>query len=162
MIQITARLEENRKMQECRSNSFLSDFEPFRAVEVLSRRDFLTSPIALLGELGLPTTGRVGGHSSDSSGQLAVVVIFSGVRRGETFSPRSRTRFQTKRVVSEVNYLKAKAAPTSFHWTYSFADSARMSMNKSLLEGGPHLLDEGGSQFRRKWGCLRFSRQVYA
>ena len=58
-------------------------------VEVLSRRDFLTSATALLVGLGLPSTGLAGGgqHGSGGSGQRAVVVIFGGVRRAETFSP---------------------------------------------------------------------------
>jgi len=58
-------------------------------VEVLSRRDFLTAATALLVGLGFPSTGLAGGgqHGSGGSGQRAVVVIFGGVRRAETFSP---------------------------------------------------------------------------
>jgi hypothetical protein len=54
-----------------------------------SRRDFLSLATALLLGLGLPNTGSAAGgqHSSGGSGQRAVVVIFGGVRRAETFSP---------------------------------------------------------------------------
>lgn len=56
---------------------------------VLSRRNFLSATAALLLHLGLPTTSRAGGgqHSIGGSGQRAVIVIFGGVRRTETFSP---------------------------------------------------------------------------
>ena len=55
---------------------------------ILSRRDFLTAATALLVQFGLPNISFAGGgeHGSGGSGQRAVVVIFGGVRRAETFS----------------------------------------------------------------------------
>lgn len=53
-----------------------------------SRRDFLNATAALLLGLGLPSTSLAGGgqHGYGGSGQRAVVIIFGGVRRAETFS----------------------------------------------------------------------------
>ncbi len=56
---------------------------------VLSRRNFLSATAALLLQLGLPRKSFAGGgqHGIGGSGQRAVIVIFGGVRRTETFSP---------------------------------------------------------------------------
>ncbi len=54
-----------------------------------SRRDFLRAAATLLVGLNLPQTSLAGGgqHGAGGSGQRAVVVIFGGARRAETFSP---------------------------------------------------------------------------
>ncbi len=56
---------------------------------VLSRRNFLSATAALLLQRGLPWKSFAGGgqHGIGGSGQRAVIVIFGGVRRTETFSP---------------------------------------------------------------------------
>lgn len=55
----------------------------------VSRRNFLSATAALLLQLGLPRTSLAGAgrHGIGGSGQRAVIVIFGGVRRTETFSP---------------------------------------------------------------------------
>jgi hypothetical protein len=104
-----------------------------------SRRDFLSAAAAMLVGLNLPQTSLAGGgqHGVGGSGQRAVVVIFGGVRRAETFSPEG---------LENIPHLSRDLLPQSLFFpdTRNEGVTAHFNAISSIFTGNWQRVDDWG------------------
>ena len=132
-----------------------------------SRRDFLRAAATLLVGLNLPQTSLAGGgqHGAGGSGQRAVVVIFGGVRRSETFSPEG---------LENIPHLSRDLLPQSLFYpdTRNEGVTAHFNAISSILTGNWQRVDDWGKiapttptlfeHFRKRLGAAQSDTWVVA
>ena len=132
-----------------------------------SRRDFLRAAATLLVGLNLPQTSLAGGgqHGAGGSGQRAVVVIFGGARRAETFSPEG---------LANIPHLSRDLLPQSLFYPEARNEGVTAHFNaiSSILTGNWQRVDDWGKiapttptlfeHFRKRLGAAQSDTWVVA
>jgi len=132
-----------------------------------SRRDFLRAAATLLVGLNLPQTSLAGGgqHGAGGSGQRAVIVIFGGVRRSETFSPEG---------LENISHLSRDLLSQSLFYpdTRNEGVTAHFNAISSILTGNWQRVDDWGKiapttptlfeHFRKRLGAAQSDTWVVA
>jgi len=132
-----------------------------------SRRDFLRAAATLLVGLNLPQTSLAGGgqHGAGGSGQRAVVVIFGGARRAETFSPEG---------LANIPHLSRDLLPQALFYPEARNEGVTAHFNaiSSILTGNWQRVDDCGKiapttptlfeHFRKRLGAAQSDTWVVA
>jgi hypothetical protein len=132
-----------------------------------SRRDFLRAAATLLVGLNLPQTSLAGGgqHGAGGSGQRAVVVIFGGARRAETFSPEG---------LANIPHLSRDLLPQALFYPEARNEGVTAHFNaiSSILTGNWQRVDDWGKiapttptlfeHFRKRLGAAQSDTWVVA
>jgi len=132
-----------------------------------SRRDFLRAAATLLVGLNLPQTSLAGGgqHGAGGSGQRAVVVIFGGARRAETFSPEG---------LANIPHLSRDLLPQALFYPEARNEGVTAHFNaiSSILTGNWQRVDDWGKiapttptlfeHFRKRLGAAQSDTWIVA